>query len=39
MPPQVGEVWLFNTSSIAREEAKDCKYSAWQPTFADFHKP
>jgi hypothetical protein len=39
VPPAAGDLWLFNLCRVAQIGAKDCEYSAWQPTHADFHKP
>jgi len=39
VPPRAGDEWLFNVFRIAQVNDKECEYSAWVPTLADFHKP
>ncbi len=39
VPPQPGDVWLFNAFRIAKKNEKDLELSAWIPTLADFHRP
>ena len=37
--PKPGAVWLFNAFRIAHPASGREEYQAWQPTYADFHKP
>ena len=39
VPPKPGDLWWFNAFRIAQIDATNCEYSAWMPTWADFHKP
>jgi hypothetical protein len=39
VPPLTGDAWWFNVFRIAQIGEKECEYSAWVPTLADFHKP
>lgn len=39
VPPKPGDLWWFNVFRIAQIGEKECEYSAWVPTLADFHKP
>lgn len=37
--PKPGATWLFNAYRIAHPANGREEYQAWQPTYADFHKP
>jgi len=37
--PKAGDLWLFNAYRIAHPANGSEEYQAWQPTYADFHKP
>ncbi|MHB0935907.1 MAG: sugar-binding protein [Armatimonadota bacterium] len=37
--PEAGAIWLFNAYRIAHPANGGEEYQAWQPTYADFHKP
>lgn len=39
VPPQADDSWFFNVFRIAQTGKTECEYSAWVPTYADFHKP
>jgi len=37
--PAVGDTWLFDAFRIAHPANGREEYQAWQPTYADYHKP